>query len=111
MIRRAQGLRQIARNVVASNRDHGGVADGAVGINRNIGCAAANINHAHAQFFFVFGQHCFGANQRLQHNGIHFQLAAFDTFLDVLQRRYRAGNDVHARIQAYAAHANRFAHA
>ena len=111
MIRRTQGLRQIARNVVAGNRNHGSVADGAVGINRNIGRATANIDHAHAQFFFVFGQHRFGANQRLQHNGIHFQLAAFDTFLDILQRRYRTGNDVHARIQAHSAHTDGFTYA
>ena len=110
-VRRAQGLRQIAGNQIARNRDNGGVANRAVGVNGDVGCAAADVNHANAQFFFVFGEHRIGGNQRLQHDFVYFQATALNAFLHVLQGSYCACDDMHARIQAHATHANGLAHA
>ena len=68
----AQGLRQIAGNQIARNWNNGGVANCAIGVNGDVGCAAADVNHANAQFFFVFGEHRIGGNQGLQHDFVHF---------------------------------------
>ena len=87
------------------------MANCAVGVNGDVGCAAADVNHAHAQFFFVFGEHRIGGNQRLQHDFVYFQATALNAFLHVLQGSYCACDDVHARIQAHATHANGLAHA
>ena len=83
------------------------MADGAVGINGNIGRTAADIDDAHAQIFFVFSQNSLTARQGLKHDLIHLQTATMDTFLDILQGGIGAGNNMHAGIETDATHADR----
>ena len=45
----------IAGNQVTRHRNHSSMADGAIGINGDISGAAADIDHAHTQIFFIFG--------------------------------------------------------
>ena len=84
------------------------MADGAVGINSNIGRTAADVDDAYAQIFFVFSQNSLTARQRLKHDLIHLQTATMDTFLDVLQGGIGTGNDMYAGIESDAAHTDRF---
>ena len=109
-VRRTQGLCQVFGNQIAGNGNNRSMADGAIGINRDVGRTAANVDDAHAQIFFVFSQNGMTACQRLKHDLIHLQAAALDTFLDILQSSVRTGNDVHAGIQTHAAHADRLFH-
>ena len=83
------------------------MADGAVGINGNIGRTAADVDDTHAQIFFVFSQNSLTARQRLKHDLIHLQTATMDTFLDVLQGGNCTGNDMYAGIETDAAHTDR----
>ena len=99
-------MSNIAGNQITRDRNHGSMADGAIGVDRNIGGTTADIDHAHTQFFFVFSQHCLAARQGLQHNLIHVQTATVHAFLDILQRGDGTGNDVYAGIQTNTTHAN-----
>ena len=109
-VRRTQGLCQVFGNQIAGNGNNRGMADCAIGINRDVGCTATDIDNAHAQIFFVFSQNGVTACQRLKHDLIHLQAAALDTFLDILQSSVRTGNDVYTGIQTHAAHADRLFH-
>ena len=55
-VRGAQCLCQVFGNQIARHGNHGSMADGAVGINGNIGRTAADVDDAYAQIFFVFSQ-------------------------------------------------------
>ena len=45
----------VAGNQITCYRNHGSMADGAIGLDRNIGGTTADIDHAHTQIFFIFG--------------------------------------------------------
>ena len=62
------------------------MADRAVGEHRNVGGAAADIDQAHAEFFFVFGQHRHRRRERLQHQIADLEPAAPHAFDNVLRR-------------------------
>ena len=109
-VRRTQGLCQVFGNQIAGNGNNRGMADGTIGINRDVGRTAANINDAYTQIFFVFSQNGMTACQRLKHDLIHLQATALDAFLDILQSSVRTGNDVYTGIQTHAAHADRLFH-
>src|SRR5688572_14049108 len=95
------------RTLVARDRDHRGVADGAVGEDGEVGGAAADVHQADAEVLLVLGQHRARRCQRLQDQVVHLQPAAAHALDDVLRSRHRAGDHVHLHLQAHARHADR----
>ena len=94
--RRAQRHRDVARDQVAGDRDHRGVADRAVGEDRDVGRAGADVDQRDAEVLLVVGQHRVARRARVQHQLLDFQPAAAHALDDVLGRALRAGDDVHA---------------
>ncbi len=90
---------------------HGGVTDRAAAEHRDVGGAAADIHHAHAEILFILGEHGVARGQLLQHDVIDRQAAALHALHDVLRGAVRAGNDVDLGLQAHAGHADRIADA
>ncbi len=85
------------------------MANGAIGEDRDIGGATADVDQTDPQFLFIFGQHGHGGGQRLQHQIGDFQPAAAHALDDILCRRHRAGDDMHLHFQPHRAHAERIA--
>jgi hypothetical protein len=108
--RRAQGHRDVVGDLVAGDRDHGRVADRAVeNTAMSVVPPPMSISTTPSSFSSA-GQHRVGRRHRLQDQVRHFQAAAAHALDDVLHRGHRAGNDVHAHLEADAAHADRLAH-
>src|SRR5690554_1800770 len=82
------------------------MADCATGEHGDVGGTTADIHHANAQLFFIFGQDGVARSQLLQNDVIHFQTAALHAFLDVLGRVDRTGHQVNFGFQAHARHAH-----
>ena len=108
--RRAQRHRDVVGDLVAGDRDHRRVADRAVGEHRDVGRAAADVDQADAQLLLVVVQHRDRRGERLQDHVLHLEAAAAHALDDVLDRRHRAGDDVHLHLEPHAAHAERLAH-
>ena len=94
------------------DRDHAGVGDAAVGVEEEVGRAAADVDDGDADFFLVLAEHRLGAGERLEHDVGHGEAAA----LDAADRRSarserRRGDQVDAHLEAHAAHADRVADA
>ncbi len=104
--RRAQRHRNVAGNEVTGNRNDGGVANGAVGKDGDIGGTRTNVHQRHPKLALIFGQHRQAAGQRIEHQLLDFETAAAHTFDDVLGRTLCAGHDVHLGFQTDAAHAD-----
>jgi hypothetical protein len=84
--------------------------DRAVGEDRDIGGAAADVEQAHAEILFIVGKNRTRRGQRLQDQIVHLQAAAANALHDVLRRGHRAGDDVNLHLEAHARHADRLAH-
>ena len=54
-IRRTQSLSQVAGNQIAGNGYHCSMADGTIGINRDIGRTSTDVNNTDAQILFIIG--------------------------------------------------------
>ncbi len=85
--------------------------DRAVGEDRDVRGAAADVDQADAEVALVVEEHGVGGGERLQHEVAHLEPAAAHALHDVLRRRHGAGDDVHLDLEAHAAHAQRLAHA
>ena len=109
--RRAHRHRDVVRDLVAGDRDHGGVADRAAAEHREVGGAAADVDQAHAEVLLVVGQHRIARGQLLEHDVLDLEAAALHALDDVLRRAVGAGDDVHLRLEAHARHADRIADA
>ena len=83
------------------------MTDRALGPDRDIGGATADIDQADAEILLVVGEHRVGGSERLQHEVIDLQATAAYALDDVLRRRHRPGDDMHLRLEAEAAHADR----
>ena len=55
--RRAQRHRDVVRDLIAGDRNHGRVLDRAAAEDRDVGRAAAHVDEAHAELLLVLGQH------------------------------------------------------
>src|SRR5450631_1529624 len=109
--RRAQRHRDVVGDLVARDRDDRRVLDRAVGEDRDVGRAAADVHEAHAQVALVVEEDRVGGGEGLQHEVAHLQPAAAHALHDVLRGRHRARDDVHLHLEAHAAHAEGLAHA
>src|SRR5262245_7258564 len=108
--RRAQRHRDVVGDLVARDRDHGGMPDRAVREDGDIGGAAADVEQAHAEVFLVLRQHRARGGEGLQDEVVHLQATAAHALHDVLRRRHRARDDMHLDLEAHARHADRLAH-
>ena len=61
---RAQADRHVVGDVDAADRQHGGVIDRAVDEDRDVGRAAADVGHEHAELLLGIGQGRLGRGQR-----------------------------------------------
>ena len=86
------------------------MAYGAAKEDGHIGRARANIHADGAQLALVVRQHGQARSQRVEHDLVHLQAAAAHALEHVFGRALRAGDDVRARLQPFAAHAHGFAH-
>ena len=73
---------------------------------RDVGGAAADVDHAHAEILFIFGEHGVTRRQLLEHDVVHAQAAALHALHDVLRRTVGAGDDVHLGLEPHAGHAD-----
>src|SRR6185369_13940792 len=109
--RRAQRHGDVVGDLVAGDRNHRGVADGALSPHRDVGRAAADVDQADAEILLVLGEYGVARGQRLQHEVIDLEAAAAHALDDVLGRRDGAGDDMGLDLEAHAAHADRLADA
>ena len=86
------------------------MADGAIGEDRNVRGASANVDQGHAELALVFGQHRQAACQGVEHELLDLKATAAHAFDDVFGRALSACDDVHLGLKPDAAHANRLAH-
>ena len=87
------------------------MADRAAAEYRDVGGAAADVHHAHAEILFVFGEHGVARGELLQHDVVDREAAALHAFDDVLRGAVRAGDDVHLGFEAHSRHADGIADA
>src|SRR5690606_15041568 len=105
-----QGDGDIVGDLVAGNRNHGGMTDINLGKDTDHGSATTDIYHALALFLLVLGQHRVAAGHLLEDHVHHFQAAAAVAFLDVLHRVHGAGHQMLLGFQTHAGHAAWLAH-
>ncbi len=104
---RAQGHGDIAGDQLAGHRNDGGMADGAPGVDGDVGHAGADVHHRHAELLLVLGEHGVAGRQRVQHQLLDLQAAAAHALEHVFRGSLRPGDDVHVHLQPHAAHAHR----
>jgi hypothetical protein len=78
---------------------------------RDVGRAAADVHEADAELLLVVGQHRERGSELLEHDVLDREPAALHALDDVLRRAVGARDDVHARLEAHARHADRLADA
>ena len=74
---------------------------------RHIGRAAADVGQHHAHLFLVLRQHRFARRDRIEHQSIHADVAAFHALHQVMNRRGLPGHDMRFHFQPEADHAHR----
>ena len=82
------------------------MANGAVAEHRHVRGAAADVDEADPEFALVVGEAGARRCELFQDQVMRLETAADDAFLDVLGGVERAGNDMHARFEAHAGHAD-----
>ena len=87
------------------------MADRAAAEHRDVGGAAADVDHAHAEILLILGQHRVARGQLLEHDVVDRQAAALHALDDVLRGAVGAGDDVHLGLEPHARHADRIADA
>src|SRR3984957_19717840 len=102
----AQADREIVGEVVAADRDGGGVARDAAGKSDEFGGAAADVEQAGAEFAFVLGQARFGGGQRFKHGIVDADAGPIHGGDDILGGGAGGGDDVHVGFEARAHHAD-----
>src|SRR6266851_2061556 len=107
----AHGHGDVVGHLIAGDRNHRGVPDRAAAEYRDVGGAAADVHHAHAEILFILGEHGIARRELLQDDVVDGEAAALHAFDDVLRRAVGAGDDVHLGFEAHARHADRIADA
>src|SRR6185369_9347499 len=109
--RRPKRHRDVVRHLVAGDRDHRRVLDGAAAEDGDIGRAAAHVDETDAELFLVVGQHRVARRELLEHHVLDGEPAALHALHDVLRRAHRAGDEVDLALEPHARHADRLADA
>src|SRR5665213_360641 len=102
---------EVAADVVASDRDHRGVDDAALGEHGHVGGAAADVDHHDAAVEFVLADHRLGGGEDLQDQVVNIEARLVDNLDHVLDGGVGAGDDVGVDLEARAGHAERVADA
>src|SRR3546814_15314264 len=82
------------------------MADRAALEDRDIRCAAANVDHAGAEIALVRQQRRVARRQTLQDQLVDLKAAGLDALVDVLRGRDRDGDAVHLSIESLAMHSD-----
>ena len=109
--RRAHRHGDVVGHLIAGDRNHRGMANRAAAEHRDVGGAAADVDHAHPQVLFILGEHGVARGQLLENDVIDRKTAALHAFDDVLRGAVGAGDDVHLGLEPHAGHADRVADA
>src|SRR5690606_24879952 len=102
--RRTQAGSQVGGDVVAADGNDAAVRDTAIFVDQNVGGAAADVDHGHADFPLVLAQHGGRTGKRLQHDVGDVQAASLDGAHHVLHRRGAGRDQIHLGLQAHTAH-------
>ena len=105
--RRAERDADVVGDLVAGDRQHGGVADRAATEHRDVGRTGADVDQADAEIALVGQQRRVARREVLQDQLVDLETAGFDALVDVLRRRDRAGDDMDLGFEADAVHADR----
>ena len=103
--RRAQADGDVVGHVLAAGRQGRDVADGAALEDHQVGRAGTDVDERHAHLLLVGRQDGVGGRELLQDDLLHLHAGAVDAVDQVLGRRDRGGDDVHAGLQLRAGHA------
>src|SRR6266545_3916265 len=104
--RRAQADRDVARDVVAADRQHGHVPRRAVVVDDDVGRPGADLDEAHAELDLLRRQHALARREPGAHHVLDIEARAVHALDHVLDRRLGAGDDVGLDLQAVAGHAD-----
>ena len=111
IVEHAQALADVVGDFASRDADHGGVPDGLVLENRDVGRAAADVHEHDADFLFIVVQNSVRTREGFQHNVVHAIACLFDAAVDVFRRAHEPGDDVDVRLQTDAAHPDGIGHA
>lgn len=75
----------IVRDVIAAHRDDSRMPHGALDKNRQIGRAAANINHNDAALAFLFSEDGITCRQRIKDEAIHQDARIFRRLRQIIE--------------------------
>ena len=105
--RGAQGHGDVVGHLIARDRDHRGVVNGAVDEDRDVGGPAADVGQAHPQLLFVVGQDRLAGGELLEDHVVHLEPAAAHAFHDVLGGAHGPGDEMDLGLQPHAGHPHR----
>ena len=108
---RAHGHRDVVGHLVAGDRDHRRVANGALREHREVRGAAADVDDADAELALIVGEAGETRRELLEHDVVDLEPAALDALLEIVGGALRAGDDVHLGFEAHARHADGIADA
>ena len=99
-LRHAQRDDQVARHVLAADWQHGGVYDGALREDRDVGGAAADVHQHDALLELLRVEDGLGRCERLEHKGLDADARALDALHEVVHRGGAGGDHVRFDIKA-----------
>ena len=97
----------VVREVISAERDDARVLDGPTREDGDVGGPAANVDERDAQLLLLFGEHCLGARERLEHDVGHLKPGLRAALHDVLRAGDRRRDDVDLGLEAHATHPER----
>ena len=106
-----QSVDDIARHIVAAERDRAKVADLALMEECQVGGAGTHLDERDSQLFFVFGEHRQRAGERLQDQFAHGVARALHRLAQVERGGTADGHQVHLGFETRTRHADRVTNA
>src|ERR1700690_1723205 len=107
----AQSMRDILRNMIATNGEHHGVPNIAIHINCEVSCSAADVANCYAHLSFLLGQYNFSGSKRIQHKALDLNSGGADALPQIVHRCGGGCDDMHFHLETIAMHSNRSADA
>src|SRR5581483_4823731 len=102
---------EVARDVVAAQRQRRGVVQAAVQEHADVRAAATDIGDDDALALLLSAEHRLGGGEGLQDEVIHLHAGGLDDLGDILDAAGGDGDDVRFHVQALTVHAQRVRHA
>src|SRR5690554_100832 len=104
--RDAQELADVLGDVVAAQRDDGGVSERAAAEDAHVRGAAADVYEQRGELLLAVVQHGQAGGQRLDHQAVHRHVRVGGAAPEVLQGALRPRHYVHVDLEAHAGHAD-----